>query len=558
MVVIALGALADLRRARVELETARRQADPAALAEGEPLELMGRAYGHLADASVSLRSPIIAPARQLPVVGRQLRSAAALSTAARNVAGAALDGLTAAQEILSGPRPAGPARVAVARRLAEVAGDTERRLARIDLGPRIALFPALARTYNELAGELDALRSALARARLAASGVAEVLQGPSRYLLFAANNAEMRAGSGMFLSVGELTMEDGAFTVGAMRTVTDVAVPPGTVPLTGDYADRWGWLEPNVEWRNLMLSPRFDVNAPLAADMWRAAGGGPVDGVLAVDPVALAALLGGTGPIDVDGRPLSEETVVDELLYHQYTRFSPEEVTARRDELGRVAEALFMALEAGQGTLAGLARGLGEAAGGRHLLAWSMRPELREIWQELGVDGSLGDDSLQLSLLNRSGTKLDRFLRTSATVTVTDGPEGGMGVTIDVTVANEVPTGEHPYIAGPVANTGAVEGEYVGLLAVQLPAVARGGRIEPSEGLAVAGPDGPTRVVAAPFNLRRGEEKHFAVRFELPVPSASLRVEASARVPPSRWSYGSQRWVDDRTRAVVLRGGSGG
>ena len=60
--------------------------------------------------------------------------------------------------------------------------------------------------------------------------------------------------------------------------------PDDRVPLSGDVADRWGWLAPNREWRNLASSPRFDANAELAAQMWKASTGQDVDGVLAHRP----------------------------------------------------------------------------------------------------------------------------------------------------------------------------------------------------------------------------------------------------------------------------------
>src|SRR5207302_706399 len=81
--------------------------------------------------------------------------------------------------------------------------------------------------------------------------VVGLLTGPRTYLVFAANNAEMRAGSGMFLSVGQFITRDGSVRLTGMGTVNDVAIPPGAVPLQGDLAGRWGWLKPQNDWRNL-------------------------------------------------------------------------------------------------------------------------------------------------------------------------------------------------------------------------------------------------------------------------------------------------------------------
>ena len=120
--------------------------------------------------------------------------------------------------------------------------------------------------------------------------------------MLAANNSEMRVGSGTFLQIGLLTIDHGSLKLDAMRSFSDYPVPKGEVPLTGDFADRWGFLEPNTEWRNLGSSPQFPSQAELASGMWKAATGKPVDGVLALDVVALKDLLAATGPVRLDGR----------------------------------------------------------------------------------------------------------------------------------------------------------------------------------------------------------------------------------------------------------------
>ena len=45
----------------------------------------------------------------------------------------------------------------------------------------------------------------------------------------------------------------------AFRPTAELALPGDGVPFSGDFADRWGWLHPNREWRNLGLSPQFDM-----------------------------------------------------------------------------------------------------------------------------------------------------------------------------------------------------------------------------------------------------------------------------------------------------------
>ena len=95
-------------------------------------------------------------------------------------------------------------------------------------------------------------------------GLAEFFEGPSDYLLFAANNAQMQNGQGMFLSAGVLHVEDGRMDLGPMESLAQVpdVVPP--VPLDPDLAARWGWLDPNHDLRHLGLSHRFPVTAQTA------------------------------------------------------------------------------------------------------------------------------------------------------------------------------------------------------------------------------------------------------------------------------------------------------
>jgi len=320
----------------------------------------------------------------------------------------------------------------------------------------------------------------------------------------------------------------------------------------GDLADRWGWLAPNVEWRNLMTSPRFDVAAPLAAQMWVAAGNRPVDGVLVLDPVALRGMLSATGPVEVAGRRIDDTNVEQELLHDQYVRFDSPDQSERRDELGKVADAMFASLNAGSWSLPRLAGGLASAGGGRHLLMWSAQPAEQAAWQALGVDGALHADSLLLSVLSRTGNKLDQFLRVSADARVRRaGDQSEMTVTIHL--ENRVPQGEPAYIAGAEAHSGAGEGVYLGILTLNLPGAATEGHFDGVDTLAVAGDDGPSRVMAFQFALERGASRVVVAHFRLPGPAGSVRIEPSARVPAITWSRGATSWSDFSAKLLAWK-----
>jgi len=491
--------------------------------------------------------------RVLPVVGRQLRSISALAGTATTVADAAIAGTTDTQRVLAEPGDSLAARAGTARELASTAARVNERLRGLDLGPRRGLLPPLARARNRVATELESIRSTLSKGATGGGVLADFLTGPRRYLVFAANNAEMRAGSGMFLSVGELEAGPDGIRLGDMRSVTDLLLPSGAVPVTGDLADRWGWLSPNVDWRNLMTSPRFDAAAPLAAQMWVALGNRPVDGVLAIDPVALTGLLDAVGPLEVDGRRFDRDNVEEELLHGQYLRFPADtDVAQRRDELGALARTVFGALDGGTWSVSRLGSGLAAAAGGRHLMLWSARAEEQAAWSALGVDGALHPDSLLVSVLNRGGNKLDWFLPVAADVSV-QSVRGDSEVTLRMQLSNRVPDGEPVGVAGPEAHSGVGAGVYLGIVTVDLPAIAQDVRFDGVEQLAVVGPDGPSKVIGFQLEVPPSEVRTVVARFRLPGRSGSLRVEPSARMPGIEWTSGSTSWSERSPRYLTWK-----
>ncbi len=199
-------------------------------------------------------------------------------------------------ERLKKPTTAGPDRVALVRELGAIASKAKGELTGLDLGPRQALLGPLSTARTKFKRQLDKVRTSMTQVDDASKGIGEMAQGPSKYLVLAANNSEMRAGSGMLLSAGVLTMQDGQFNLGPMTDTGFLKVPAGAVPISGDLAARWGWTDPSQEWRNLAMSPNFPANARLAAQMWKAKTGESVDGVIAIDPIGLKSLLEVSGP----------------------------------------------------------------------------------------------------------------------------------------------------------------------------------------------------------------------------------------------------------------------
>jgi hypothetical protein len=480
------------------------------------------------------RSPVLAPARFVPLVGRQLRSFEALAAAGRRVT-TIVDRAASDLPSVAAHTSAGEDRIALARRIGRVSTEVAPELARIDLGPRTWLIPPLASRRRAFQNDLGRLR----RAVDIGTELGPLLTGPKHYLFLAANNAEMRAGSGMFLEAGELTIADGHLTLGAMEPTYALHLPTGDVPMDPDVRRNWGWIHPNEEWRNVNVTPRFDVSARMAAAMWRSLGRGTVDGVIAIDPVGLAEVLKATGPVDVDGSSIRSDNVTRELLHDQYVGLAPTDDAnaARRERLGRIAAAALGALEDRPIGERELATALSRAAAGRHVLAWSSAPREEAMWEAARMDGRFPDDGLMVSVLNRNGTKLDRYLTVDATITPG---------TLRIHLRNDVPAGEPSYIAGPHPLSHSVAGEYEGILLVTLPRGSTASVVGHRR-LAVGGQDGPSTVVGLTVDLKRGATQDVTVRFAGP---RTAVVVPSARSPAIRWHLGRVSWTDGLRKHV--------
>jgi hypothetical protein len=442
--------------------------------------------------------------------------------------------------------------VEVVRRLGDLAGVAGRRLDDVDLGPDLGLFGRLARSRDQLSADLTTLRSQMERGSAGAAGVADMLTGSHRYLVFAANNAEMRAGSGMFLSVGVLSSANGSIHLGDLKPAGDLTLPGEGVAIDdADLAARWGFLHPGREWRNLAASPRFDAVAPLAARMWTARTGEPIDGVLALDAAAVKAVLQGTGPVSVGSSAITSRNVEDILLHDQYLAYPDEaaDQSARREQLGVIAASALDAMDRGNYHLGPLASGLAAAARGRHVLAWSSRPGELEGWKAAGISGSLSSDSMMVSVLSRGGNKLDHFLPMTVHLELHPSGSSTLGV-VRIGLKNQTPDGQPTYVAGPHPDSGVGRNVYKGIVAVDLPARAGDVTIDGNPPLRALGRDGPAQVIASEVTLDQGQTTDVIVRFRLSGRKGSFRVEPDARIPVTRWFLGRSRWWADGSHVV--------
>jgi hypothetical protein len=543
-------AAGDLRTGRASAQAARDGVDAKSIADGRPLPALRKAHARFRAAASTTGSPLFLPVRFLPIAGRQLRSVHAMAVAARDVTAAAVDAVAQAHEVLRRPSTGSSARLAQVRALSDAVTKASKRVNAVhDLGPRKGLVGPLVDARNQLSKQLAEAKNSLDAAAAGAVAGLRLLEGPHRYLLVAANTAEMRAGSGTWLSGGVLETSAGRLHLGPVSPLYQQAEPPeGKAPpiADADLFARWGavWA-PSVDWRALMVSPRMPASAALGLRMWQAAGRGPLDGLLVVDPIGLAAVLRATGPVRLGDRTVTADEVPAELLHDQYLQFSaatPEQ-RDRREALGGIASAAFASLDAGGWSPTTLAAELAKAVKGRHLMAWSGATVEQRGWAAAGMSGDLRPDSLFVSVLNRGGNKLDYFLPADGRVATRPvGPDTEVTVTLDL--HNVTPAGQPHYVAGPPYGQHWEPGRYVGVVAVDVPAAARDVRIVGVDRPVAQGPDGAAQVVATGLELPAGQSQQLVVTFRMPGRHGHVVIEPSARFPGITWHHGSRSWQD--------------
>jgi hypothetical protein len=211
------------------------------------------------------------------------------------------------------------------------------------------------------------------------------------------------------------------------------------------------------------MSPDFPTVAQVAMELYPQSGGRPVDGVMSVDPVALAALLRFTGPIAVPGvaTPLDTTNAAQFLLRDQYVELP--DVPDRVDALEQLAEIAFDRL-----TTADLPgpRELGDVLGpvvqDGHLQVMAPGPDVGTFFDRLGISGRLPaveGDFVGVTTSNAAGNKIDLFLRRSLGYDVRWDPStGGLAATATITLTNGAPASGLPdYVIGNVLGRRGIE-----------------------------------------------------------------------------------------------------
>jgi hypothetical protein len=247
--------------------------------------------------------------------------------------------------------------------------------------------------------------------------------GPRNYLVVFEGDNEARAIGGILGGYGLLHAEDGRLNFATFGSDSDLGGITAQVDLGPQFEAAYGGTDAYRSVQDADISPHF----PYAAQIWSSVAmqrlGVPIDGVVTMDPVALARILTVIGSVRMpDGTLLTGSNLVRTLDVDVYQRFDSGTVAvdtpARKAFFVAAAQAVTQAALHRSIDTTKLLHALATSAGERRLLVYSAEPQAEAQLASTPLGGILARTSrpyAQLIVTNDSGTKLDYFLHRSLT-----------------------------------------------------------------------------------------------------------------------------------------------
>lgn len=288
--------------------------------------------------------------------------------------------------------------------------------------------------FNDLVGDLqdqvDQARSAAGAAADAFEVLPQMLgkDGPRDYLLMIQNPAELRSTGGLPGSLAVLHADNGKVTMtwqGSPTVINPFTGP--VVTLAKDTLAQYG-PTPATDFRDINFTPDFTEAAQVARAMIKDKLGTSVSGVISVDPLALAAVVQGLGPVTTSsGVVLNAVNLVPTLLNEVYTRV--QDPVGQDDFFEDAARKVFDAVMAGQGNQDLAIRGLAAGVAQHRVLVWSARDDEQARFRGTDVAGELAGDTgrvphVGMYLNDSTAGKMDYYLHYRSSATPVDCRKG--------------------------------------------------------------------------------------------------------------------------------------
>ncbi|MCY1673805.1 DUF4012 domain-containing protein [Pseudarthrobacter sp. SL88] len=444
-----LGATASGIKSELEIATSMVPSLKSDLAANRPAEAaiaVEKLKSHTANARKLADNPIWTLASTLPGAGQNFSAVSEVARAADDVATLGLGPLVRVfsvldwKSLLPGPDGSDLKPLKAAAPFVTSSSQAVRLSAdRLDQIDDSKLIAQVAEPLIRARGELREVTGALSAAANASTLLPSMLGSdePRNYLLIVQNNAETRASGGIPGALAVLNFDQGKLTLAAQSSAGEVGVMTPPVPTEASqqqiYSARLGKFMQDVN-----LTPDFPTAAASAKAMWERKTGQSVDGVVSVDPIALAYLLEATGPLElnkqgvspsVNGLPttLTSKNVVQTLLSDVYSKI---EQPALQDKyFAGVAQEIFTSLSSGNAQAGPLFTAMGQSTAEGRLLVWSARTDEQSAITRYPLSGAVAGPSVapaQFGVYFNDGTgaKMDYYVKRTVQL-VRDCPQDG-------------------------------------------------------------------------------------------------------------------------------------
>lgn len=297
---------------------------------------------------------------------------------------------------------------------------------------------------SQLQAQISGITSVIENAALAARLAPSMMgaDGPRTYFMGFQTNAEARGTGGLLGGYGILRFDNGTPIVDTLAPNTDLSDAVAPIELGPEFDQQYGYAQPFTDFRNSNLSPHFPYAAQIWKAMWAEQTGLEVDGVIAIDPVALSYILGALGPVTMpDGEVVSSENVVELTESTAYFRFPTDQV-ARKQYLQDIANAVVTKMTGQVQSPRKLLDSLGKAVAERRIAVWSATPAEQDLLEQTPLAHALpGDEAPYAAVVvnNLGGNKLDYYLDTEIEYAADECRGETRASTVNVKLTNSVP-----------------------------------------------------------------------------------------------------------------------
>ena len=243
---------------------------------------------------------------------------------------------------------------------------------------------------------------------------------PRRYLISFQNSAEARGTGGILGAYALIELGKGNLNIlqtGSNASLYGISLTEIPITMPAEFLKLYG-KNPAIL-QNSNLSPHFPYGAQIWMGLWKKKYGEQLDGVIAVDPIALSYVLRATGEITLkSGEKITSENVVEETLKNAYERYEKDNA-ARKQYLVDIMNATAAKLTKGEYSKIKMAKALRDGIKANRILIYSTNKDAQEKLAEVKLGGELNLDAnneYRTVIQNIDASKLDYYLDRSVEI----------------------------------------------------------------------------------------------------------------------------------------------